>query len=179
MKKDKSKNFGWRSVINYYTIDDLLTDSLIPVIISIIITGLTFFSDIDSFNILMHIVNISLDLLPNILVLLVAGYTILISFYWSGISRELNHSAEGKSLLNSLNASFAAAIFIVLTSLFLTLIVKLISALEFSCYFGSIINMITLFVLVFFLFFALMIIKDAVVDIYNIGKISTTIERDN
>lgn len=170
--------FGWDSVFKKYTFKDWFDDSVIPSDIAIILSIFFYVNDLDKFQILKEFLSLSLSLLPNMLVLLVAGYTILISFYWSETSKIIKRKSEqGKFLLNNLNSSFAAAIFFVAIFLIISLIIKSIILLEYISIIANEVNTITFGVMIYFNLFSIFVIKDAVIDIYNIGSLSTNKRR--
>lgn len=176
-KKDQEeKDFGWNAVFKSYTKKDLINDSVFPLIIaSMVILIMNLVYNQNTLNILLELLSLILSFLPNMLVLLVAGYTILVSFYWSGIAEKIKKLKNGVKLLNDLNSSFAGALYMMIYALLISLIIKCFSLLGvcvISLY-AEIINQICIFILVYFLIFSILRIKDAVIDIYNIAKTST------
>lgn len=164
-------NFGWKGVFKEYTYCDFLNDSIVPFFASLIILSSTYYTKIPSLDILSSVTDMSLSILPSILALLVTGYAILISFYWSDKAKDILQK-DGASLLSSLNSSFAMLILTIIISLFYCIVVKTISIFQISFCFGDWVNISVIFIQLYLIFFIFGTLKDAVIDIYNIGNLS-------
>lgn len=175
--KDSNNYFGWKNVNKNYTLCDFIVDSLIPVFISLVITFFLGYSDVSMLDMIIYVTSTGISVIPVMLSLLLSAYAILMTMYWGSIGKELQKNKEnGIPLLKGLNASFAKAIYIMVISILFILIVSYVSRLELSVFNQIInafyVNMIVFFLLVYLIFFSVWIIKDIVINIYNIGQFS-------
>lgn len=181
-KEEKGeRSFGLKAIFQNYTLIDFGKDSVIPLVITIIISLLFFCGESSSYTVLNSIVEMTISILPCILGLVVAGYTILISFYWSDLAKKIKDKDEvnGPKLLMSLNSSFAAVILFITIALLYTIIIKVVSSFGITCIHSDIINMIVLAVLLYLDFFSFFALKDSVIDLFNIGSLSTKFSDKN
>ncbi|WP_165045706.1 hypothetical protein [Dysgonomonas sp. ZJ709] len=122
--------------------------------------------------ILKEILSTCFTLIPSILAFLVASYAIITSFFSSNKADQLSETDEGNTLLHDLNSSFSAAIYFLIITLLLIIIIKFVAILEIPSMYEVEVNSICAFLIIFFLLFSIFRIKDAVSDIYSIGKAS-------
>lgn len=178
-KKKKNSDFGSKAILKKYTFCDLFKDSLCPAILSGIFIVICIFFDAESLVILSKALNLSLDVLPAILGLIVAGYTILVSFYWSDTAEKVKELSKGPELLKALNADFALVIILIILSLVYAILGELIINLNIPFKSHNVINYIALSIILYLLFLSLKLLKDVVVDIFNIGQLSIKLKNNN
>ena len=161
--------FGLRGVFEGYTFCDFFKESLWPIILSVLITtGLTI-TDVSPILILNEIVNLAIDILPNLIGLFVAGYTIIISFYWSPIAIKINDMPNGPNLLLGLNSTFIIAILLLIVSLTFSILESIIISYQIESEYSEVINSLAFFITVYILTFSIKSLKDVVVNLYNMG----------
>lgn len=177
----RKKSFGLGAIFQNYTFKDFGKDSIIPLALTVIISLLFFCGESPSQTILGSIIDMTISILPCILGLVVAGYTILISFYWSDLAKKISDKDEvnGPKLLMSLNSSFAAVILFITIALLYTIIIKVVSSFGITYIHHNIINMIALAILLYLDFFSFFALKDSVIDLFNIGSLSTKFSDKN
>jgi hypothetical protein len=95
MKKD-SVNIGWKSVFENYTILDILKDCKYPVCISSLLTIMIVIASSNIFISLAKIVAEIMIILPNVLALLLAGYAIVLTVFWSDYGKNIRKLNQGK-----------------------------------------------------------------------------------
>lgn len=171
-KGNKISEFGLKAIFKGYSVNDFLLDVIYPTALSIILLISCFIAKTESLNMVLVITDLSLNILPAILGLIVTGYTILVSFYWSETAVKVKSMNNGNALLKSMNGNFAFVILLIITSLGYSIVLKFLITLDISFVYYNIVNYVALFVLLFLLFFSLKILKDVVVDTYNIGHLS-------
>ncbi|MFG5859277.1 hypothetical protein LDB17_13850 [Dysgonomonas sp. Shenzhen-Wh21] len=178
-KKTKDSEFGFNAIFKGYTLYDFICDALFPAILGIALIITCTVTKADSLNIILTTTDLSINILPAILGLIVAGYTILVSFYWSDTAVKVKSLNKGSALLKSMNSDFALVILFIILSLLYSIVLKIIISLEISFVYHDIVNYASLFALLFLLFFSLKILKDVVVDTYNIGQLSIKLTDKN
>lgn len=177
VQNNKSKDeSGWKKVSKFYAAKDFLKDSLIPAVISGLITVwvLTGFSD--TFEILNNILNLSLEILPVILSLLIASYAIVLTIYWSDYGKKIRKIEVGKKLLSNLNSGFAAILMIMILGLLVCIVVQVViwADLNTNSYLvAQAVNSIALFFILFILCFSVYSLKDIIANIFNLGETMT------
>ena len=77
MNNNGKKVFGWKSVFQNYTFVDALNDCKYPACISLILTLMIAFFSSNIFVSWLKIVSWSINIIPGILALLLAGYAIV------------------------------------------------------------------------------------------------------
>nr|WP_297165513.1 hypothetical protein [uncultured Dysgonomonas sp.] len=169
---DINVGFGWESIFSGYSVYDFLKDSIFPSLISLGLSMAIYCICSSTLIILQTAVDISLSILPSILGLVVAGYVILISFYWSNIASKIKEKKGGLNLLINLNSTFAATVIFLIGSLVFSIVIKMIISLNILCNYADAINGVGLFSLLYFVFFALFALKDVIVNLYNVGQSS-------
>lgn len=174
MSNNKMNKFGWKAVRQSYSFCDLAKDSLFPVILSLIITYIRYNDNSDMLDALHKIVAVGLTVVPVMLTLLLAGYTILMTMYWSPICEKMKSSEHGIVLLKGLNASFAVAIRVIAIGVLYLFIVNSVDIIycRIPTYVCEWINSIYYFLAFYFISFSICILKDIVINIYNIASFS-------
>ena len=123
MHKDKNI-FGWKAVFDHYGLSELLKDSILPVTLSIILLIGTHFSSVSFFDLLSKLIDIGLTVVPAMVALILAAYTIMLAFIISDKMNAIKGSEEGGDLIKSLNAGFAACLFFSTISIILLVVVS-------------------------------------------------------
>ncbi|WP_321517444.1 hypothetical protein [uncultured Bacteroides sp.] len=171
MVKEK-KDFGWPAALRDYSWSSIVEDSIIPLIFSIILLVIMLWLKIDLYKALSSIVNLSLQIVPIMLSLLLAGYAILLTLYATNFMKEIKNMG-GTYLFTQINASFAIAIFVMVIGVFVNVTSSFIISLNIkspSYINEDVINGSLFIIIMFLLVFSIRIIKDVTVNIYNLGK---------
>lgn len=175
----KVKKFGWPAVRQSYNFCDLVNDSWFPLLLSLIITFIRRNENSDMLDALHKIAGLGLTVVPVMLTLLLAAYTILMTMYWNPICEKMKSSERGIKLLKGLNASFAVAIRVIALGVLYLFIVNSVDTIyiQMSTSICEVINSIYYCMALYFIFFSICILKDIVINIYNIASFS--IESDS
>lgn len=170
-----NKDFGWFSAFKDYSFCSVLGDCVFPLITSLLSLSILLFLNIDIYKALLSILNLSIAVVPTMLSLLLAGYAILLSLYWSDFGLKIKKMNGGVELLNQINASFAIAILVMILGVFVCLFSLFVCNLEvksLACLNENMINGTVFFFVVFLLAFSIWIMKDITINIFNLGKAS-------
>ena len=180
MNNDNKNIFGWKSVFKNYTLWDVLKDCKYPSYISLILTLIIAFTSSDIFVSLQKIISWSIGIIPNVLALLLAGYAIVLTVFWSDYGKNIRKYEAGKRLLNNINSSYAATIFIMVITLLLNLVIDLIASFEVvvPIAISKYANLITVFFLITFLIFSIWLLKDIAINIFNLGQASSIFDNE-
>lgn len=168
-----NKIFGWPAAIQDYSWSSILEDSFIPLIISVTLLFIILYEKIEIYLALSSIVSLSLQIIPIMLSLILAGYAIILTLYTSTAILDVKKSKVGNNLLIKINASFPMAIIIMILGIFASLVSSFILSLKIkSPAFISedFINSVAFVLIMFLLVFSIRIIKDVTINIYNLGK---------
>ena len=175
MNNNNINIFGWKSVFKNYTRWDTLKDFKYPLLISLFLTLLIAFFSSDIFFSLQKIISWSIGIIPNVLALLLAGYAIVLTVFWSDYGKNIRKYESGKHVLDNINSSYAATILIMVITLLLNLVIDLIASLEVvvSLIISKYVNLITIFILMTLLTFSIWLLKDIAINIFNLGQASS------
>lgn len=162
-----------KKIFDGYNFHDIVNDCIIPADIACILSFMVFYKSVDSLKILDEILTISLTILPIMATLLLTGYTIVLTLFWSEYGRAIRKYKAGKKLLSSLNSAFAASIIIMLVSLGLNIVVSVCVNinLELPKYvYAHLVNSFAIFIILLTLFYSLLTLKDIIKNIFNLGQ---------
>lgn len=174
-KKNKTKRFGWPSAFKYYSTRDIIKDFRIPGLISLLIMLVIACRDCDLVVIIGRISEMGLSVVPAMVALILAAYTILISMYWAPICDKLKSDEEtGLPLLKGLNASFAITIRYATIGIVFLFSVFCIGEIQVSAPENVLIacNLLIIWCVVFFVIFPIYMLIDIAINIYNIAVFS-------
>ena len=98
MKEKKNNNglTGWKAVFQSYKGKDTFKDSLVPLFVSLIIVATILILSLNTYQILSKIVEISLNILPSIVSLLLAAYAIVLTLFWSEYGKQIRRFITDK-----------------------------------------------------------------------------------
>jgi hypothetical protein len=180
MTKDSDQIFGWKSVFVNYKISDILKDCKYPICIAAFLTIIIVVHSSNFFISLAKIVSISLSILPNIIALLLAGYAIILTLWWSEYGKNIRKYPKGIELLQNINSSYAATILFMAIALLFSFVLDIIISLEISVVktTSKWINGITIFLISTLLIYSIWLLKDITINIYNLGQASSFFDCD-
>lgn len=168
--------FGYKGIFRSYGWKDFFLDLWKPALFAVIGIGLCFISDMGSYEVVKKTVGLGISIMPSYLGLLVAAYTLLISFFTSEEAKKImameNKEKEisGKELIVNLNGNFAVCVIGGVFCLLTSFIVSYISSLGLTFEYADVINNIVLFVLLFLLSFSMTTLFGVIQDIFNLGQ---------
>lgn len=164
--------FGWRVVFQFYTLKNLLIDSIVPMLLSTIVVILSYMSHVASYDVLNKGLNLGMTVAPVMISLLIAAYAILLSMFCSNTGKAIAQQEGGTNLLDGLNADFATSILASFVGIIFFIMASFIHSLGFTCLYADFINYFALLIAAYLLFFSVYILKDLVIGIFNFGRVA-------
>lgn len=166
--------FGWRSVFSNYKLKDFIQDSIIPIILSITFCIVLSINNSNIIKQLNHLVEIGISIIPAMYALIIAAYTILLSFILGGKLSKITKDNNGKKLIKRLNSSFAACLFFTTISIIVLISSSIILLTNIKINIGinycELLNYFAYFLISFLLFFSVSVLFGIIIDIYNCGQ---------
>ena len=128
--------------------------------------------ELDKIEMINKLCNMLLIILPPLLSILLASFSIWISFFLSKTFKKLEDHEEGCMVLNGLNASFLINILFMLLGLICVILINICSSFEVSVPFISddILNTIVVSVLYFMSVEFVWLLKDIAKNLHNVAK---------
>lgn len=162
--------YGLKAIFNKDTFAGMCKDCIWPSIISIAITSWLLIKDIDLYPLMTKVWDISINVIPIIVTLLVTAYTILISVL-NGLKDIVKGGEIGENLLDGLNNSFASSIILSVLFLGLLFVYFIVGKMELESDYANIINAIGLFTTIVFITYPFVSLINIVIDIFNSEKL--------
>lgn len=172
-------NIGLGSIVKTYGWENLLKDSIVPIILALIVTMAAIAFCDDSHALFDKIVALCISILPSYLGLLVAAYTILLTLLTTETVAKLKNLVDdengysGKGLIRTLNSDFAICILIAGFALLLSFLFSINSSLKIDFVYADAVNYLLIFLMVTLLLFSLTMLVSLIEDLYNIGQTTT------
>lgn len=169
-------NFGLKIIRKNYGTKLFLRGAIVPLIISFVVTGifLVVQRTIDV-ELIRDTANLILGIVPSLLGFVLSGYAILIGFSVMLIAKQENGSDE-PTLFQKTSAVFAMGLIMLIILLVFAFVLRLVLNANLSCLFEnhcicSLANLIVFFLLVFGTLYVVFMIKDLVINIFNISQL--------
>ena len=162
--------FGWKAVFENYKIRDYIIDSIIPAIISAIMCVVIYCSGSDMLEQIKHILSLGIAVVPSMVALILAAYTIMLSFILSETMSKLKKTSNGRSLIKTINSSFAACLLVSTITIIVMLIVSSVASLCIEIEHPNRVNYPIYFIICYLLTYSVCVLIGVVVDIYNSGQ---------
>ncbi len=171
MSKD-STFFGWRSAFSVYGLKNFAIDSIIPAILSLLLVIVGVYSGADTYKMLGVIFSLGMSIIPVMISLLIAAYAILLSMFCSKTADDIAELDGGEELLANLNSDFAVSIYVSIVSILVILSGSFIHGLGILFEYSTLVNSVVSFLVLYLLCFSVLILKDLVIAIYDIGQVA-------
>lgn len=169
MSKVKSE-FGWNSLFRYYGLKGFLRDIALPIIISIAICVGTYLSSKDSLEILKMVTGLANQIVPAMIGLVLAAYTLLLTFFTGDSFKKATETDDGRKFIKGINAGFAACLTLLSVSIIFSIVIAVCIEWGYTSEIADYINIATLFGVSFLLSYAITSIFGIIIDIYNSGQ---------
>lgn len=169
---DNDSFFGWRRVFSVYGAKNFLLDSWCPFLLAIVLVGCGFYWGDDTYEVLGKLLDLGIDMLPVLLSLLIAAYAIILPMFCSKTADDIAEEEEGEVLLEELNSDFALSIYVSLVSVLVIVITSFIHDMSIEFIYADWINAIVATFILYLIFYALKILKDLVIAVFNIGQVA-------
>lgn len=177
---------GLKGFFKTYEFSNLKRHIILAIVLTILYFIILFISKLDVKTQIDKILNLGIDILPNLLGFLLGGYAILISFGSVRFLKMVTKVVEGQktSLFQKTSLNFTLSIFVNCVALLFVFFTKIISDLNYtiSCFIGSdlvyIFNFIVIFVLVFLLLFTIILLPQLLFNVYNFATVYGALMQD-
>lgn len=169
--------FGWKSVRHNYGWKGILLDSILPVVISTLLCAVMYCKDADIFLQLKHLLSVGISIVPAMVALILTAYTIMLTFIIGDKFASISKTDAGKKLIQDLNSSFAACLFVSTISIIAMIIISSIANMDIEIKEPNIVNYPVHFFVCYLLVYSVSILIGIVIDIFNSGQ--TILLEDN
>jgi len=164
--------FGWKKVLYNYGWKGIIKDSILPIIISIILCVIMYLNDTNVYIQLKHIIGIGIAVVPAMVALILTAYTIMLAFIIGDKFTSIKKTDAGRQLVQDLNSSFAACLFVSTISIIAMIIISSIANMEIEFDKPNAINYPAYFFVCYLLIYSVSILIGIVIDIFNSGQTS-------
>jgi hypothetical protein len=171
MAKPNSK-FGWKNVLFNYGWKDILLDSILPIVISCLLCTIMYLKDADLLLQVKHLVGVGISIVPAMVALILTAYTIMLTFIIGDKFASIKKTDAGKKLIQDLNSSFAACLFVSTVSIIAMIIISSIANMDIEFKESNLVNYPVYFLVCYLLVYSVSILIGIVIDIFNSGQTS-------
>ncbi len=169
--------FGWKAVLRNYGWTSFWLDSILPLIVSLGLCILIYVEDADVLLQLKHLVGAGISIVPAMVALILTAYTIMLTFIIGDKFASIKKTEEGRQLIQDLNSSFAACLFVSTVAIITMIIISSIANMEIAIEEPNTVNFPVYFLVCYLLVYSVSILIGIVIDIFNSGQ--TTLLDDN
>ena len=175
----KAHPMSLKGIFNEYTISKIILSrgTLLSLIVSLIIViGLCVHNKVinEFYNTLIQITDIILSLLPNLLGFCIGGYALIIGACNTETIKKMSvPQSHNLSLFQILSSVFAATLILQCFTLVMAYIIHFCLLLELNAYnvaVGLGVNVLVIFILLFFSFISLSLLYYTIINIFNLGQ---------
>ena len=160
---------GLKGIFARY-LKNILSDLVFPFVGTLALMFIAWKMDIYSPIVLKEAINVGMDVIPVLLSVLVAGYVLLLTIYFSGNISIFKERKMGRDLLYDISANYAFCILSSILALILTMVVSFFFNLNLESPYHAYINYSCSAGLYLLLFFTLKNLKDLVLALFNFGQ---------
>ena len=170
MKKQISI-FGLKAILRNYGWTNFWIDSILPLIVSLGLCTLMYVKEADILLQLKHLVGVGISIVPIIVALIMKLYAIFVNFTInSNIFASIKKTEEGRQLIQDLNSSFAACLFVSTISIIVMIIISSIANMGIAVEEPNTVNYPVYFLVCYLLVYSVSILICIVIDIFNSGQ---------
>lgn len=164
--------FGWKNVLYNYGWKGILLDSILPVVISSLLCTVMYWKNVDVFLQLKHLVDVGISIVPAMVALILTAYTIMLTFIIGDKFTSIKKTEAGKKLIQDLNSSFAACLFVSTISIIAMIIISSIANMDIEIKEPNAVNYPVYFFVCYLLVYSVSILIGIVIDTFNSGQTS-------
>ena len=171
---------SWKAAFKTCGYKQLLKDSFVPFMISLILVVLSCIQGrCKHVELIEKVCEIQINVMPAIISILIAGFAIWISFFLSSSIEFIKCNKDGINILNELNASFLIEIAFSVIGLIFTLVIININCFRFETLqeIASILNVVVLFLLFFISFSVVWWLVYIAKNLHNIAKFTVLYDK--
>ncbi len=169
---------GWKAILKNYCLTNFWLDSILPLIVSLSLCTLMYVKDADILLQLKHLVEVGISIVPAMVALILTAYTIMLTFIIGDKFASVKKTEEGRQLIQDLNSSFAACLFVSIISIMAMLIISSIANMGLAIEEPNTVNYPVYFFVCYLLVYSVFILIGIVIDIFNSGQ-TTLLDDDS
>ena len=162
--------FGWEAILRNYGWTNFGLDSILPLIVSLGLCTLMYVKDADIFLQLKYLVEVGISIVPAMVALILTAYTIMLTFIIDDKFASIKKTEEGRQLIQDLNSSFAACLFVSTISIIAMIIISSIASMGIAIDKPNAVNYPVYFLVCYLLIYSVSILIGIVIDIFNSGQ---------
>lgn len=172
MRTKRKSLFGWSNVFNNYSLQDFKKDAWMPFLIALVLLAVAMLNHKDMYVQIEKILDLGISIIPSMVALIVAAYTIMLSFILSDKVTSIKNKEGGADFIQSINSGFAFCLLISILTIIMMVLAKGICNMqvEVEPTLADIINYVVYFLFSFLLVYSVFILIGIVIDIYNSGQ---------
>lgn len=174
MRTKRKSLFGWSNVFYNYSLQDFAKDAWMPFLIALVLLAVAMLNHKDMYVQVEKILDLGISIIPSMVALIVAAYTIMLSFILSDKVTSIKNKEGGADFIQSINSGFAFCLLISILTIIMMVLAKGICNMqvEVESTLADIINYVVYFLFSFLLVYSVFILIGIVIDIYNSGQTS-------
>lgn len=174
MRTKRKSLFGWSNVFYNYSLLDFAKDAWMPFLIALVLLAVAMLNHTDMYVQVEKILDLGISIIPSMVALIVAAYTIMLSFILSDKVTSIKNKEGGADFIQSINSGFAFCLLISILTIIMMVLAKGICNMqvEVESTLADIINYVVYFLFSFLLGYSVFILIGIVIDIYNSGQTS-------
>lgn len=174
MRTKRKSLFGWSNVFYNYSLQDFAKDAWMPFLIALVLLAVAMLNHTDMYVQVEKILDLGISIIPSMVALIVAAYTIMLSFILSDKVTSIKNKEGGADFIQSINSGFAFCLLISILTIIMMVLAKGICNMqvEVESTLADIINYVVYFLFSFLLGYSVFILIGIVIDIYNSGQTS-------
>ena len=174
MRTKRKSLFGWSNVFYNYSLLDFAKDAWMPFLIALVLLTVAMLNHTDMYVQVEKILDLGISIIPSMVALIVAAYTIMLSFILSDKVTSIKNKEGGADFIQSINSGFAFCLLISILTIIMMVLAKGICNMqvEVEPTLADIINYVVYFLFSFLLGYSVFILIGIVIDIYNSGQTS-------
>lgn len=161
--------FGVRGIILRYE-KELKYDFWFPAIFALTLLVIAKYFGVNSPLFMTECLNVGMLVIPVLLSVLVAGYVLLLTIYFSGKIEMFKSREQGRDLLYQISSNYAFCIINSIVALLLTIVFSFVFHLNIQIAHPGFVNYPCALLIYFFILFTLKNLKDLVVALFDFGQ---------
>lgn len=170
--------FGWKTILRNYGWKNFGRDSILPLFVSLGLCTMMYIKDADILSQLNHLVGVGISIVPAMVALILTAYTIMLTFIIGDKFASIKKTEDGRQLIQELNSSFAACLFVSTFSIIAMIIISSIANMGIAMEIPNTVNYFVYFLVCYLLVYSVYILIGIVVDIFNSGQ-TTLLDDDD
>ena len=162
--------FGLKTILRNYGWTSFWIDSILPLAVSLSLCILVYVKEVDILSLLKHLVDVGISIIPAMVALILTAYTVMLTFIIGDKFVSIKRTKEGKKLIQDLNSSFAACLFVSTISIIAMIVVSCIADMGIIIEYANLVNYFVYFLVCYLLVYSVSILIGVVIDIFNSGQ---------